>query len=426
MDSKPSTLPDLLLSRSKDSSAEIGFLDTEGRISSSMSYSDLYSDASRNAQRLAAAGLKPESDIVVTSFPDHESHIRILWSCLLAGIPVCPIPPLHPDTSRQVLFFQNIQTIFHGPTLITHEQAIPGIKAVFPDIKTVSLIELEAHAIDESTKSLVFPERRVKQDDIACLMLTSGSTGNSKAVVLHHSNLLSSIRGKIKHHNTTSTSRFLNWISFDHVASVSEAPMAGREKDYININGIKRPSIDIEHFIEDSAIDGVMRSFVYVCAMRLPDTDTETYAVFYQHMIRVEDELSAEDIQAILKTNQDIRNACIIFCQLAPHVIFPLPRQSFVKTSLGKVSRTALMSSYLQGAYFALDSKLHTRNASSPLLSITKSPQNSIEEIVLEAIASALDKENLTLGRSQSVFDMGVSSMHLMRLKHVLEGQLGI
>lgn len=146
-----------------------------------------------------------------------------------AGIPVCPLPPLHPDASRQVLFFQNIQNILHGPTLITHEQAIPEVKAVFPDIKTLSLTELEAQDFHDATAELVFPKKRVDPDDIACLMLTSGSTGNSKAVVLRHSNILSSIRGKIKHHGTISTSRFFNWISFDHVASVTEAHLQALE-----------------------------------------------------------------------------------------------------------------------------------------------------------------------------------------------------
>lgn len=78
-----STLPELLLSRASNSPSGIVYLDTEGRISKSLSYLDLFDDAVLLAQRLLAAGLRPRSDIVITSFPDHESHIRVFWACCL-------------------------------------------------------------------------------------------------------------------------------------------------------------------------------------------------------------------------------------------------------------------------------------------------------------------------------------------------------
>lgn len=53
-------------------------------------------------------------------------------------------------------------------------------------------------------------------------MLTSGSTGNSKAVCLSHGQILSSMRGKSIHHGTTEKDVFLNWIGLDHVANLVE------------------------------------------------------------------------------------------------------------------------------------------------------------------------------------------------------------
>lgn len=146
-----------------------------------------------------------------------------------AGIYVCPIPPLHPDPSRRTRLFKHLEDLFHGPTLVAHEQTISDVKAVAPGIKAMSLTELETSSAGDAFRESVFPARTPQPDDIVCLMLTSGSTGNSKAVSLHHSNLLSSIRGKILHHNTTSRSRFLNWIAFDHVACVSEVHLQALE-----------------------------------------------------------------------------------------------------------------------------------------------------------------------------------------------------
>jgi long-subunit acyl-CoA synthetase (AMP-forming) len=58
--------------------------------------------------------------------------------------------------------------------------------------------------------------------DVVALMLTSGSTGKPKAVVLRHSTILSSCRGKTAHHGTSSNTPLFNWIAFDHVASLTE------------------------------------------------------------------------------------------------------------------------------------------------------------------------------------------------------------
>lgn len=53
-------------------------------------------------------------------------------------------------------------------------------------------------------------------------MLTSGSTGNVKAVSLTHRQILHSIQGKINHHGHQPGEAVLNWIGFDHVASLAE------------------------------------------------------------------------------------------------------------------------------------------------------------------------------------------------------------
>lgn len=245
-----STLPELLLARSS-STAQLGFLDAEGSVASSLTYAQLYAESQEYTQRLLSAGLKNDgTDIVVTSFSDHESHIRIFWACCLgepelskftsrdnqlmfyvAGIPICPIPPLHPDQSRRTLFLKHLQGLFNGPTIIADDETIQGVIELIPTFKFISLSRLNRVKIDFSANADVFPQKHIKDDDIVCFMLTSGSTGNSKAVSLRHSNLLSSIQGKIKHHKTTSISRFLNWIAFDHVACVSEVHLQALKAD---------------------------------------------------------------------------------------------------------------------------------------------------------------------------------------------------
>ncbi|KIP03659.1 hypothetical protein PHLGIDRAFT_229718 [Phlebiopsis gigantea 11061_1 CR5-6] len=628
MSSPPSTLSDLLHARSQGAPAAVSFLDADGAVVQTLSYDELYRASLRDAQRLLAAGLSPATDIVITSFPDHESHIRVFWACCMAGIPVCPIPPLHPDPSRQTLFFAHLQSLLNKPTLIATKQTIADVQAVAPDIKALSLADLGTQATDAATEAAVYPVRRIAPDDIVCLMLTSGSTGNSKAVALRHANLLSSVRGKSRHHGTTPRSRFLNWIAFDHVACVSEihlhalelnahqfhvAPSAiiqrplrllewcsrleiaytfspnflmaqicrelvaapqdpaasldlsqmiafisggeavpvgtaveftdilercgaprnvlragfgmsetgagciydtrpvvrdaaacaekylslgaccpgtavrvvsratgqpcaalepgqlqlsgptvfrgyynnpaanaesftadgwfitgdsaqldedgnlhlvGRDKDHININGVKHPSVDVEHFVEDAAIEGVARAHVFVCPMRLPDTDTDTYAVFYQHAVRVEDGLTDDDVRRILDANRAVRNRCIVFCAQAPHVVLPLPRRCFAKTALGKVSRSALMVAYQRGDHAALE---ETLRVSAALVSApAPEPASAVEQAVYAVVAEVLGRDASSLRAADSLFDIGTSSMHLVRLKHGLQERLQI
>ncbi|THH33267.1 hypothetical protein EUX98_g929 [Antrodiella citrinella] len=623
----PATLTDLLHARfQQDSSALIGFLNADGELTKSLSCADIYENARRDALRLLSAGLQPGKDIVVTSFVDHESHIRMFWACCFVGIAICPMPPLHPDLSRQKLLFAHLDQLFHKPTLISTENVVESVETLVPGFKTISLNALTSTKVNPSYDSLIYPNWKPVASDTVCLMLTSGSTGNSKGVVLRHSNMLSSVRGKIRHHGTTSASQFLNWIAFDHVACVTEvhlhalqadanqyhvAPSAiisrprnllewchsyhitytfspnfllaqicrevaatpydkkdldlsniralisggesvpvttavafadiierhgaprsalragfgmtetgagciydtrpivrdvessdvkylslgrccngvsvrtvdsetgtvcppltggqlqisgpsvfreyynnpeataenftsdgwfitgdtaqidldgnlhlvGRDKDCVNINGVKHPSVDVENYIEDSTVEGAMKTFTYVCPMRLANADTETYAVFYQHTLKVEDELSEADLATITKTNRAIRSACAVFCSQAPHTVLPLPRKYFVRTSLGKVSRSALVKAYLQGSFDSLETTLSQAAKTS---SSDDKPRNAVEEVVFDSINAIFGLDDLALTRSHSLFDLGASSMHLMRLKQDLQTRFAI
>jgi acyl-CoA synthetase (AMP-forming)/AMP-acid ligase II len=217
----PHTLPDLLRTRAVvQDTARLTFLRVDGSVSNAISYADLLDIASVYAGRLLTAGLT-QSDIVLAGVADHESHIYLFWACCLAGIPVCPLPPFHPDPSRQSILLNHLQSLFHKPTLVASAETVQSVHALVPDLKTLVPEELPDAKVDVLNR--LFPARKPFPNDTVCFMLTSGSTGNSKAVVLRHSNLLSSIRGKICHHGTTADSRFLNWIAFDHVACIAEA-----------------------------------------------------------------------------------------------------------------------------------------------------------------------------------------------------------
>lgn len=234
------TLADLLQRRCQSSDPKLNFLDTEGNITRSLSYAQLWTESQEYAARLVSAGFKTDgTDVVIAHFTDHETHIRTFWACCLgecpvsidqllgahhikAGIPLCPIPPLHPDESRQVLLFEHLQKVFKSPTFISKDDTIHSVHRLVPTLKTLSTSQINSLSVGPELSSQIYPHASLKPDDVLCYMLTSGSTGNSKAVRLAHSNFLSNARGKAKCHNTTTSSHLLNWIAFDHVACISD------------------------------------------------------------------------------------------------------------------------------------------------------------------------------------------------------------
>ncbi|CDO74763.1 hypothetical protein BN946_scf185001.g11 [Trametes cinnabarina] len=619
--------------RSLQGDAGVRFLDSEGNVAKKLSYTELYRLAQDDSRRLR--GLLAETqggcDVVIASLSNHELHVRLFWACCFAGIPMCPIPPLHPDPSRQATFLSHLKNLFKHPLMFTDDMnTIDTVASLAPGLKTVSWAifesqpsDLDSGAVEDAPAAHSY---ETSPDDIVCLMLTSGSTGNPKAVALRHSNILSSVNGKIAHHGTSSRSQFLNWIAFDHVACVSEvhihalaananqyhvhpsvvlqrplrllewcsryrigytfspnfliaqicrdfasnplpagsldlstlialisggeavpiktavafadileafgAPrdvlragfgmsetaagciydtrpcprdeqrsaerylglglccegtsmrvvsretgqvclplepgdlqlkgpsvfseyyndpkataeaftsdgwfvtgdramldrdgnlhLVGREKDQININGVKYSSVDVEHFLEDGEIDGLQRFYVYVCPMRLAGSDTETYAVFYHHSeVTVEADFSDEDARRINATNRAIRDRSILYCSQSPAVILPLPLKSFTKSALGKVSRSALINAYLKGEYNALDQRL--RSTSS--LPSGPGTLNAHEEAVAQVLAQVLGVDAAILSRSTNLFDLGMSSMHIVQLKHHLQKAFGV
>lgn len=82
--------------------------------------------------------------------------------------------------------------------------------------------DVESVHVDLSTAGTISAGNTKTKQDLAVLMLTSGTTGNPKAVCLHHGQILYSLRGKSMHHGTNGKDVFLNWTGLDHVANLIE------------------------------------------------------------------------------------------------------------------------------------------------------------------------------------------------------------
>ena len=79
-------------------------------------------------------------------------------------------------------------------------------------------------------------------ESVAVLMLTSGSTGNAKAVCLTHKQVFAAIKGKLSGMPLPYESALLNWIGLDHVASLVEIHLCAM---FVGLDQVHVPAVEM-------------------------------------------------------------------------------------------------------------------------------------------------------------------------------------
>jgi acyl-CoA synthetase (AMP-forming)/AMP-acid ligase II/acyl carrier protein len=175
-----------------------------------VSYPQLLEEALVILSGLRARGCVPGSNIALL-LGQSTDFLACFWACVLGGFAPCPLAPIRNDQERWLQHLAHINTLFDRPVLIT----TPDFMRDMADIDAVELTTLRAAAPEAGV-------HEAQPSDVALFMLTSGSTGNCKAVALTHANLLASLPGKNEFQQLGGSDVALNWIALDHVASVIE------------------------------------------------------------------------------------------------------------------------------------------------------------------------------------------------------------
>ncbi|KAI0544191.1 hypothetical protein F4679DRAFT_591735 [Xylaria curta] len=186
--------------------------------------------------------------------------------------------------------------------------------------------------------------------------------------------------------------------------------LVGREKETININGVKHFPHEIEGAIEDAGISGLVPSFVAVFSHRPTGASTETLCVIYLPSYDKDDDL------ARIQTRSAIRRAVMNTCMARPYKIIPLDRTFFHKTALGKLSRGKIKKNFEDGVYanaIDLDEKCISRTQQA---SCTQ-PLNEEESKVQVILADVLGVSPAECGIRSTFYDLGCSSLELLQMK---------
>lgn len=196
---------------------------------SPITYHSLFRQAKRDAKIIQE--INPKNSIILLHFEEHGSNIRWFWATVIAGCLPVVSPPLTKDTDQRQKHLIHLRQLLDDPIVLTQAKT----SSEFTDIEgfVVHCVEkLEAssnvylHHLSAEMDGPVYSHYDVanfrQPNDLAVLMLTSGSTGNAKAVCLRHGQILSALDGKRRHHGIGGDDIFLNWIGLDHVANLCE------------------------------------------------------------------------------------------------------------------------------------------------------------------------------------------------------------
>ncbi len=88
-------------------------------------------------------------------------------------------------------------------------------------------------------------------------MLTSGSSGNSKAVCLSHEQIFAAIKGKASVVESDTGNAFLNWVGLDHVAGLIEIHLQAM---YLGLDQIHVPAATV---IAEPSSSGPSAFYIY-------------------------------------------------------------------------------------------------------------------------------------------------------------------
>lgn len=184
-----------------------------------VTYAGLLELAKANTSLLPPVDPCQKDQVVLLHFDNHFDNIEWFWSVLVAGYTPAISTPFTNDLEQRTKHIVHLKTLLKDPVFLTTERLVPD----FLGVEGLRLESIESIKQRKQVNSDKHAGGAKPAESTAVLMLTSGTTGNAKAVCLRHGQLLNSIKGKSEHHGTTGADSFLNWIGLDHVANLTES-----------------------------------------------------------------------------------------------------------------------------------------------------------------------------------------------------------
>lgn len=179
-----------------------------------LGYPELLDGARRILTGLRAGGARP-GDRVLIQAREEGDMLAAFWATVLGGFVPVPVPPGKGDAPEAAA--QQLEWIWSGyqrPWVVVGDDGTAASPAMAGSGRWLGRTgELR----DNEPAQELHPARA---DDLAVLLLTSGSTGVPKAVALTHRNILARSTATAAVRNLDVTSRSFNWMPLDHIGGL--------------------------------------------------------------------------------------------------------------------------------------------------------------------------------------------------------------
>ncbi len=263
------TLVDIFINRRSE---DIGITFIEGSDKEFyLSYHHLYEHALSTLLLLQNKGLKPGDELVL-QLDNSKTYIIVFWACILGGIIPIPLTIGRTDDHRLKLF--NVWEILNNPHLIISKQDLEklaifagtkGLQHKFETLNNNKILFEEVIFNETGQGKLHYP----KEDDIAYVQFSSGSTGDPKGVILTHKNLLTNSHAILKSLKSPKSGEiFFTWMPLTHdmgLIGFHITPFVAGWQHYIMPTElfIRRPSLWLQKISEHKVTFTASPNFGY-------------------------------------------------------------------------------------------------------------------------------------------------------------------
>ena len=184
------TFPELLAIQVKRFADRPCFTDFDGPNGSkrTLNYAQMYEKVLKLANFLTASGLQKGDHVAVAGKNSPEWAIAYLATLCASGVVIPIADSLHEQETGNILKTSTPKFAFLDDGKISY------VEENFPEITVYSLNPSDSQKFALNLTAEEVPEDKknapVKEDDLALIMFTSGTTGNPKGVMLSHKNII--------------------------------------------------------------------------------------------------------------------------------------------------------------------------------------------------------------------------------------------
>jgi acyl-CoA synthetase (AMP-forming)/AMP-acid ligase II/NAD(P)-dependent dehydrogenase (short-subunit alcohol dehydrogenase family)/acyl carrier protein len=215
----PLTLIDSL-KQAASKSPELGviYIASDGT-ETKQTYPELLAEAQSVMAGLRQLGLQPQ-DKVIFQLKNNSDFLAAFWGCILGGFIPVPLSVAsdYQELNNNVKKLHYTWELLDQPIILTDQHLGSDIQSIanFCPMNNMRISNIEE--LRQYPPDLICHDSQ--PDDLAMLLLTSGSTGIPKAVMQTHNSIMAQAQTTIQMNSFSNQDVYLNWMPLDHVGGI--------------------------------------------------------------------------------------------------------------------------------------------------------------------------------------------------------------